>query len=659
MLQGSSLPVGSRTALRGLFLFLAYGAVACFGLEWAKTTGGASPIWPAAGIGLAGLILGGWRLWPAIVMARLVAGIICGVSGPLWTEAPIALVNGVACLLPVLLIGKMGGIDPRLQSLTSLVRYIFVGAVGCALVVAVAGSVILSVSPRPGPLSALELLSGWSMGSFAGAVTIGPLVLAWSAGLRSFRPLQWTGLIAVLVATGLLAMAIFVGSPERLQAWHLLPLLVLAALAFDLRGASASLVVVAGVAYWATGAGMGPFVEPGGPSAAALPALEQFVGIIALTSLFLSVTADERRARLELDRRGRRLRAAEEQARARAEELQVVLDAAPAVIWVARDPECREIVGNRHAADVLRLSTAAANMSKTSEDPEPVSHFRVLDGSGHELSPDELPVQRAARGEVIRGFEETVAFDDGSSRQLLGGATPLYAPDGTVRGAVAAFLDITDRKAAETREHLLAREVDHRAKNILAIVQSVVKLTKAADMEGLRSAILGRIGSLARTHNLLAGNRWDGADLGSLVTEELAPYLQADVEARGRERIRVEGERLTLVPATAQSLALVIHELVTNAVKYGALSVPDGRLDVVWRVETERAERILHLSWRERGGPAVAPPGRNGFGLSLIRMTVERQLAGRLETDWNGGGLALEISVPVATPAEREPAEPA
>jgi two-component sensor histidine kinase len=376
--------------------------------------------------------------------------------------------------------------------------------------------------------------------------------------------------------------------------------------------------------------------------------LQQFIAVLAVTFLLLAVIADERRAKEALELREHQLREAEENARARAEELEVVLAALPAAVWVAQDPDCRHVVGNEYARRILRLPQVSENMSKTAEDPTPVAHFKVLGGDGRELAPDELPVQRAARGELIRDFEERVEFSDGTVTDLLGSATPLYSPDGSVRGAVAAFIDITDRKAAELRERFLAHEVDHRAKNIMAVLQSVVRLTKANTVEGFREAVAGRIEAIARTHSLLAHNRWDGAELGQIIRDELAAHTLDEALGTDSRTIACAGPEIKLTPGSAQSIALVIHELVTNATKYGALSVADGELQVDWSIVGEATSRQLRLHWVEAKGPVVESPKRNGFGHSLIRNSVERQLNGTLTLDWNQDGLSLTIEVPWA-----------
>jgi two-component sensor histidine kinase len=184
---------------------------------------------------------------------------------------------------------------------------------------------------------------------------------------------------------------------------------------------------------------------------------------------------------------------------------------------------------------------------------------------------------------------------------------------------------------------MLGLEIDHRAKNLLAVVHASVQLTQAGTADELKKAISGRIQALSNAHTLLAESRWTGADLRRLVTEELSPF--------GPEgsRADVDGPDLRLEPQSAQSIAMVLHELTTNAVKYGALSVAAGRV----RIEWSRADGgMLVLRWSETGGPPVKPPTRRGFGSRVVDQIIRTQLHGDARFDWRPDGLWCEIEFP-------------
>ena len=245
-----------------------------------------------------------------------------------------------------------------------------------------------------------------------------------------------------------------------------------------------------------------------------------------------------------------------------------------------------------------------------------------------------------ATGKAVRDVEVSgeTPQQPGVTRHWLTGLYPVNDVAGVVEAVGIWVVEISERKAAEQRELLLAREVDHRAKNLLAVVQSVVQLTQAANADELKAGIVGRIQSLARAHSLLAESRWDGAELDSLVREELAPYLN-----RSNERVTIDGQPFFLRPAAAQSIALVLHELATNAVKYGALSSPAGKLHVAWRRE---ADGMIEIGWDESGGPPVVEPQTSGFGSKIIRASIERQLRGAVQYRWRAEGLHCVMRLP-------------
>jgi two-component sensor histidine kinase/CheY-like chemotaxis protein len=199
-------------------------------------------------------------------------------------------------------------------------------------------------------------------------------------------------------------------------------------------------------------------------------------------------------------------------------------------------------------------------------------------------------------------------------------------------------VDITDRKSAEERQTLLVREVDHRARNALAVVQSIIRLTRAESKEAYIAAVEGRITALSRAHVLLSRSRWQGANLSRILDEELAPYRRSEVE-----KIVTSGPEVFLEPATAQILALALHELATNAAKYGALSSTFGRVNLSW----ELSQSCLVLQWVESGGPPVQPPCSEGYGTRVIGASVERQLDGSATFDWQPDGLRFAMSIPL------------
>src|SRR6266436_3763268 len=226
--------------------------------------------------------------------------------------------------------------------------------------------------------------------------------------------------------------------------------------------------------------------------------------------------------------------------------------------------------------------------------------------------------------------EFRVCRPNGELRWCIGTAVAsVDATDNIVRIS-GVTVDITERKQAEERQVLLAREVDHRARNALALVQSIVRLTRSEDIKSYIAAVDGRIAALSRAHTLPAHSRWQGADLARLVDEELAPYRAGD-----GDKVATSGPDISLDPRTAQTLALALHELSTNAAKYGALSVMSGQVNVSWELQSHS----LILRWTESGGPSTVPPASPGFGIRVISASIERQLDGEAKFDWHPEGL--------------------
>jgi PAS domain S-box-containing protein len=241
-----------------------------------------------------------------------------------------------------------------------------------------------------------------------------------------------------------------------------------------------------------------------------------------------------------------------------------------------------------------------------------------------------------AQGPKSYEAEFRIIRPDGEVRWCVCTAAASTDKNGRVVRVSGVTVDITDRKRAEERQNLLTREVDHRAKNALALAQSIVRLTRAKDVTSYVQAVEGRITALARVHTVLSLSSWQGAEIRRLLAEEVAPYS-------GAGQILIEGGEVQLQPATAQTLALALHELVTNSAKYGSLSVLSGRLAVTWEVQDHQ----LILAWVETGGPRVSTPTSRGFGTRSVIASIETQLGGKAHFDWRPEGLVCRLTVPL------------
>jgi PAS domain S-box-containing protein len=233
---------------------------------------------------------------------------------------------------------------------------------------------------------------------------------------------------------------------------------------------------------------------------------------------------------------------------------------------------------------------------------------------------------------------------NGEVRWCIGVAAASFDGPNHVARISGVTIDITDRKLAEERQTLLAEEVDHRARNVVAVIQSIMRLTRSENIDTYLSAVDGRIRALSNAHKLLSRSRWEGADLGKLVREEFAPYRADDAE-----KVSCEGPAILLQPSTAQTLALALHELATNAAKYGALSVPRGRVQLSW----DLGPKGLALDWREVAGPSVKAPRATGYGTRVVRAGIEHQLGGSVNFEWDADGLHCLMVIPHDEKAEK------
>ncbi|MEO7383473.1 MAG: chemotaxis protein CheB [Novosphingobium sp.] len=277
-----------------------------------------------------------------------------------------------------------------------------------------------------------------------------------------------------------------------------------------------------------------------------------------------------------------------------------------------------------------------------------INHSRA---DGTPYPEDDCPICRTAKtGESCHRDDETFFRFDGSRIPVEYWTRPIIY-EGELKGAVCTFMDITERRKFDEQQGLLLKEMDHRVNNLFAVMNGVVSLsaTSAPTVKDLAKAILGRLEALANAHRLVRAND-SGATiaqqktkLSELISTILASHV--DMAKSGADaRAKIEGPDVEVAGASITTVALVIHELATNAAKYGAFSNAKGRVDVLWFVENG----ILELSWTERGGPAIAgPPEREGFGSKLARTSVSGQLDGKLTFDWKPEGLTVRVSAPM------------
>ena len=242
---------------------------------------------------------------------------------------------------------------------------------------------------------------------------------------------------------------------------------------------------------------------------------------------------------------------------------------------------------------------------------------------------------RPVRGEAITERQ------DGVRAAFMAYPAPLHDAAGRLVGAINTLVDIAERKQVEERQTLLAREIHHRTKNLLTVVQSIVTrgLDTARPVKESRAAVLDRLAALAATYDNLITTSWEGVEFGEIVRRELGPFPG---------QLEIGGPPVLLNPQSAQSLTLAVHELATNAAKYGALSAPAGRVSLRWAVTgTDWAQRF-DLLWRESGGPPVVRPRRKGFGTMVLERVIAQDFDSRPRIDFDPDGLSYALNLPLA-----------
>ncbi|HXW71806.1 MAG TPA: PAS domain S-box protein [Methylocella sp.] len=324
---------------------------------------------------------------------------------------------------------------------------------------------------------------------------------------------------------------------------------------------------------------------------------------------------------------------AEEALRASEELFRTITATAQEGIW-AIDLQARTIFANPRMAELLR-TTPEEMVSK------PVSAF---------CFPEDLPEAEARIAANLAGerseFEFRFRRADGTSIEVLAATAPLKkGPAGEIIGGLGGFLDLAERKAAEEHQLFLMRELSHRSKNLLAIIQAIASQTarSATTLADFQERFGQRLRGIAASNDLLINQNWKSAPLEKLIRHQTAPFAGKD-----RSRLRTEGPDVRLTPAAAQALGLALHELATNSVKYGALSKDRGKVTVSWSIGEDFKGRRLRLSWREEGGPPVTEPVKKGFGTAVIEQMVAHSLQGDVMLSFDPAGLRWNLAMPLS-----------
>ena len=255
-----------------------------------------------------------------------------------------------------------------------------------------------------------------------------------------------------------------------------------------------------------------------------------------------------------------------------------------------------------------------------------------------------LQMQRALAGELISGAELLCTRKSGAKFWASFFINPLRNEDGKTVQYFASFVDLTDHREEQVRLRMLVDELNHRVKNTLATVQLIVSQAMQGKAAGpVRDAIEARLSALSRSHDLLTRGQWSKSDLRDAILAALEPF---GIEKGHNPRFSLSGDGVKVAPTAVLALGVFFHELATNALKYGALSVPQGKISINWTVAPAAEGEALLLNWRETGGPAVPPRSHKGFGSRVIERGLSHQLGGSVALTFHPEGLECAISIP-------------
>lgn len=329
--------------------------------------------------------------------------------------------------------------------------------------------------------------------------------------------------------------------------------------------------------------------------------------------------------------------------RKRAEEMAIAERFTRSIIDQLTDP----LIVCDSAGRITHLNEAAQRLAVVAPIGRPLGEPFPLVGSDASPGAAQTPhvvVEAALAGTPVSNFEVSLTSQEGAGTHFLLSAGPLLDSRGHTIGCIIALTDITVRKRTEEQHRLLLAELNHRVKNNLAIVRSVASqtLSNSNSLEGFQKAFDGRLSALAVAHNILTQTGWQQADLGELIHQVMAPYLTP-----GADRVVADGQPVRIPPQFVLPLAIVFHELATNAAKYGALSLQGGRVGIDWEVNIQADGVCVEMHWREADGPRVKPPTREGFGSTVIRRTVAYELDGSAQLEYAAAGLRCDIAFPL------------
>jgi PAS domain S-box-containing protein len=622
-LRPAGPPQWARSVGLALATGIAYFLSARLSLALLSEPDGVAVFWPAAGVAVGLLIaLGPAARWP-VMAGTIVATIVANLLGDrnLWSVLVFAAANAGEALLAAWLVQRYFGPNFDLDRLGHVLGLVLAAALATAVsgTAGTLGYVLFHSSSAP----VLTIWQHWFASDALGIIAVAPVLIGIGSAVRNPPPRAelihgTAALAALIVVSGIIILS----PPEpwtlALPIGILFPLILWPAARCRPVFASAAAFLVALAIVWTTTFEIGLFGDASFPAEQRIPSAQASILAVSLCTLVL--------AALFAERRDHEIALQDGQSR-----LQEALTAGgvTAFEWDFR------------SGSSSRSDNAALILGFEAKKPFPAAQFLT-----HVHPDDRARFEAAVYGVTPEKPSYALTFrfirPDGREVWLEETSRAEFDLAGRYLRLKGLTLDITERKRAEEHQDLLISELDHRVKNILARVAVVAKQTRqgSRSIEEFFKALDGRIQSMADAHALLSQSRWRGVALGDLVRRQLAPYTTSTNTLIG-------GPDVTLSAEATQALAMVLQELVTNAVKYGALSTSAGRVSVTWtRQPREEGAPRVRIVWQETGGPPAAAPPRFGYGTRLISELIPHELGGAVKILFESEGVRCEIDIP-------------
>jgi PAS domain S-box-containing protein len=603
---------------------IAYFGAAQLSLALLAESDGVAQFWPAAGVSSGVLIALGRAARLPVVSAVIVATIIANLTGDrnIWSATAFALCNAGEALLTAALIERYFGTAFSLDTVPNVLGLAAAAVVGTAAsgIGATAANKLFHSPMAPVGTTWLH----WFASDITGIIIVAPLVIGLARVLREPPPRSEIieGVVALVVLAAMAVAIVIVSLPP--EPWKMVrPIALLSPillwLAVRCRPAFAaaavfvvSLAIICGITF-----GSNHFRILAVPIEDRVAGAQTAILIVALFEYFLAALLAERH----------QYASALEESKAL---LQEALTAG-AVVAFECDPVSGLVRRSENAAQILGLGprqTLTAAQFLTRIHPDDLAHFKAHNSRASVDSPASVTFR------FIRPDGREVWLEE-TSRAEFGAGSRVVRVKGLTR-------DVTRRKQYEERQDLLIAELDHRVKNVLARVAAIVTQTgqRCRTVDEFVRTLHGRVQSMAAAHVLLSQNRWSDVSLTDLIRRQLAPYTTVTSTTIGGPEIR-------LTSAQTQAIAMVIHELVTNAAKHGALSSPDGSVSVSWDRTSANGAAVLTITWNELGGPPIKTPVPMGYGSNLIRDLIPHELGGAVDLTFPSDGACCKIEIPL------------